>query len=297
MNRPDDFERERRRLFSIAYRMLGSVAEAEDVVQDAWLRFDAQDDAAAIHNPAAWLTTVTTRLAIDRLRSARHRREVYVGPWLPEPLVESDPTADPALHAELADSLSIAFLVLLERLDPVERAAFLLREVFGSTYDDVAEAVDRSVPATRQIVHRAKERLDPDRPVRFEAEPADEQRLLDGFLEAAIGGDLERFRSVLHEDAIAWSDGGANQRAARYPVVGAERIALFFKGIAKKGFELGVSIDIDRVRVNGAPGLTIHLDRELYLTAGFDLAPDDSGDVRIAAIHSVLNPDKLRHLR
>lgn len=295
MNSAETFEGERRRLFALAYRMLGSVAEAEDVVQDAWLRFAEQNE-STINNPGAWLTTVTTRLAIDRLRSARHRREVYVGPWLPEPLLGADTESDPARHVELADSLSVAFLVLLERLDPVERAAFLLREVFGAEYGDVADAVERSVPATRQIVHRAKERLDPDRPVRFEAAPEDEQRLLDGFLEAAIGGDLDRFRVVLHDDAVAWSDGGANQRAARHPVVGAERIAMFFRGIARKGAAMAVPIDIDRVRVNGAPGLTIHLDGELYLTAAFDLRPDAGGDVRIAAIHSVLNPDKLGHL-
>lgn len=295
MNHEETFERERRRLFALTYRMLGSVAEAEDVVQDAWLRFAAQDP-ATIRNAGAWLTTVTTRLAIDHLRSARHHRELYVGPWLPEPLLGTNPDDDPARHVELADSLSMAFLVLLERLDPVERAAFLLREVFGSDYRDVADAVERSVPATRQIVHRAKERLDPDRPVRFEAAPDDEQRLIDGFLEAAIGGDLDRFREVLHDDAVAWSDGGANQRAARHPVVGADRIALFFAGIARKGAAMGVSIDIDRIPVNGAPGLTIHLDGALYLTAAFDLRPDAGGDVRIAAIHSVLNPDKLGHL-
>ncbi|MEQ8841206.1 MAG: RNA polymerase sigma-70 factor [Acidimicrobiales bacterium] len=283
------FEEHRHHLFGVAYRMLGGVAEAEDAVQEAWLRWDGTDR-AAIDRPRAWLTTVVSRIAIDRLRSAQVRREAYVGPWLPEPIVTS--IDEPADHAVLAESLSIAFLVMLERLDPVERAAFLLREVFGHDYDEVAATIDRSPTNCRQIVHRAKARLGPDRPVRFDPGPDEERRLLDSFLAAAITGDLDGLHDVLAEDVVAWSDGGANQHAARRPVLGRQRVALFAKGIAGRRDAMNSDVRVDHVRVNGGPGFVAYADGEIFMTMAFDLGPDG-----IRAIHSVLNPDKLEHIR
>ena len=291
----DAFEANRRRLFAVAYRMLGSVAEAEEVVQDAWIRWD-RTDPASVENPAGWLTTVTTRIAIDRLKSASHRREVYVGPWLPEPVVERV-DGDPAGHVELAESLSMAFLTMLERLNPVERAAFLLREVFGSEYGDIASAVDRSEAACRQIVHRARERVDPDRPARYDADPADEKRLLDGFLAATFDGDLDALKLVLHDDVVAWSDGGADRRAARHPILGAERVARFMTGIARRGPDDGAALGIEPVRVNGDPGYLVRTDGDVFMTMAFELSADAEGDVRIGTIRAVLNPRKLDHLR
>jgi RNA polymerase sigma-70 factor (ECF subfamily) len=283
-----EFEEHRHHLFGVAYRMLARVTEAEDVVQEAWLRWDGADR-AAIERPRAWLTTVVSRMAIDRLRSAQVRRETYVGPWLPEPLLT--PADDPADHAELAESLSVAFLTMLERLDPVERAAFLLREVFGHDYDEVAATIDRSAVNCRQIVHRAKERLGPDRPARFEAEPDEERRLLDTFIAAAVTGDLDGLRSVLAEDAVAWSDGGPNQHAARRPVVGRERVARFARGIATKRDQMHSDVRVDHARINGAPGLVASADGEVFMTMVFEI-----GGEGIRAIHSVLNPDKLEHI-
>ncbi|MDW3219335.1 MAG: RNA polymerase sigma-70 factor [Acidimicrobiales bacterium] len=285
----DGFEEHRHHLFGVAYRMLGRVAEAEDVVQETWLRWDAADR-ATIERPRAWLTTVASRLAIDRLRSAQSRRESYVGPWLPEPLLTGDD--DPAAHAELAESLSLAFLTMLERLDPVERAAFLLREVFGHDYDEIAETIDRSVVNCRQIVHRAKERLGPDRPTRFEADPDDERRLLDSFLAAAVTGDVESLAQMLVADVVVWSDGGAKQYAARRPVVGRDRVAMFVRGIAAKREKMHAEFVVDHARINGTPGLVAYGDGELFMTMAFDIGPDG-----IRGIHAVLNPDKLEHLR
>lgn len=284
-----EFEQHRHHLFGVAYRMLGRVADAEDVVQEAWLRWDgaARD---TIRRPRAWLTTVTSRLAIDRLRSAQTRRETYVGPWLPEPLMTSED--DPAAHAELAASLSLAFLTILERLTPVERAAFLLREVFGLDYDELAATIDRSPVACRQIVHRAKERLGPDRPARFDPGPDEERRLLDTFIVAAGTGDLDALYSVLAEDVVAWSDGGPDQHAARRPVIGRHRVAVFARGIANKRDQMHSELRVDHARINGSPGLVARADGEVFMVMAFDLGPDG-----IRAIHSVLNPDKLGHVR
>ena len=283
------FEEHRHHLFGVAYRMLGRVTEAEDVVQETWLRWD-RADRSAIDRPRAWLTTVASRIAIDRLRSAQARRETYVGPWLPEPIVTADD--EPADHAVLADSLSVAFLTMLERLDPVERAAFLLREVFGHDYDEVAATIDRSAANCRQIVHRAKARLGPDRPVRFDPGPDEERRLLDSFLAAAFTGDLDGLHNVLAEDVVAWSDGGANQHAARRPILGRQRVAIFAKGIAGRREQMHSELRVDHARVNGAPGFVAYADGEIFMTMAFDIGPDG-----IRAIHSVLNPDKLEHIR
>lgn len=283
-----EFEAHRHYLFGIAYRMLGQVSEAEDAVQDTWLRWDAADR-AAIERPAAWLTTVVSRIALDRLKSAQRQRETYVGPWLPEPLVATDD--DPADHAELADSLSLAFLHLLERLDPIERAAFLLREVFGHDYADIAATIDRSEANCRQIVHRAKERLAPDRPVRFDPGPDEERRLLDTFLGAAITGDLDALRELLTADVVVWNDGGPHQHAARRPVLGPDRVAVFIRGIAAKRERLHGSLRIEHARINGDPGFLLYGDDQLFTAMAFELRPDG-----IAGIYAVLAADKLAHL-
>lgn len=283
------FESHRRHLFAVAYRMLSSVSDAEDAVQETWLRW-AASDRAAIRSPRAWLTTVVSRIAVDRHRSAQKRREAYVGPWLPEPLLVSDD--DPAEHAALAESLSFAFLTLLERLDPIERAAFLLREVFGESYAEVAAVIGRNEAACRQIVHRAKERIDPDRPVRFDPGPEEERRLVDSFLAAAWGGDLEALHGVLCDDVVVWSDGGPDRHAARRPVMGARRAATFVANIVRKGLADAEEIAVDHVRVNGDPGLAAAVDGELFLVLAFELDPAGIRTLRI-----VLNPEKLDHLR
>ena len=282
-------ESHRRHLFAIAYRMLSSVTEAEDAVQESWIRW-ARADRSVVREPRAWLTTVVSRIALDRRRSAQMRRESYVGPWLPEPLLAVDD--DPADHAVLADSLSLAFLTLLERLDPIERAAFLLREVFGEDYAAIAATLDRSEAACRQIVHRAKERIDPDRPVRFEPGEDEERRLVDSFLAAAFTGDLEALHEVLCDDVVIWSDGGADRHAARRPVLGAHRAARFVTGIVGRAARSGEAVELDHVRVNGDPGLVAVLDGELFLVMAFELDP-----AGIRAVRIVMNPEKLDHLR
>ncbi|MEZ5165869.1 MAG: RNA polymerase sigma-70 factor [Acidimicrobiales bacterium] len=282
------FEEHRHELFALAYRMLGSVADAEDLVQDVWLRWSAQDP-TTIDRPKGWLITVTSRAAVDRLRSARARREAYVGPWLPEPIVSSE--TDPAELVAMADSLSLAFLGLLERLDPVERAAFLLREVFREDYAVIADALGRTEVACRQIVHRAKERIGPDRPVRFDPAPHEERRLVESFLAAAVAGDLDALHEVLTDDVVAWSDGGAQRHAARRPVVGRHRVAILVRGITRRGLALGDEIEVRNVRVNGDPGVTVLVDGRLSMVMAFEIGP-----AGICGIRTILNPDKLAHL-
>ncbi len=239
----------RRHGFGVAYRMLGSVTEAEDVTQEALLRLTRQE--APIDEPAAWMTTVVTRLSINVLRSARTRRESYVGPWLPEPLLE-DPAPGPASRAELADSLSLALLVLLERLSPVERAAYLLREVFGYEYAQIAAIIEKTEVASRQLVSRARKHLEGRRP-RFDADEAARDALLERFLAAAEEGDLEALEDLLARDAVLYADSGGKAMAPPEPLVGAGAIARFMAAVSQ------VRPDSDefesrRVRVNGQPG-------------------------------------------
>ncbi len=248
MTIPDaQLEALRRRGFGVAYRMLGSVAEAEDVAQEALLRLTRQQ--SAIDEPAAWITTVATRLSITVLTSARARREAYVGPWLPEPLVE-DPALDPPARAELADSLSLALLVVLERLNPVERAAFLLREVFGYDYAQIAAIVDRSEVNARQLVTRARKRVEASRP-RFDADEGARDALLQRFLAAAEEGDLAALEEMLAQDAVLYADGGGKAIAALEPLVGAAAIASFM--VAVSAATAG-AVELRPVRVNGQPG-------------------------------------------
>ncbi len=280
----DQFEQLRSRLTAIAYGMLGSVMEAEDVVQDAFLRWQRVDPTTVEH-PAAYLTTVTTRLAIDRLRSARHRRETYVGPWLPEPIV-TDFVPDPADVVAEAEQLSLAFLTAMERLDPVERAVFLLRDVFDFEYDAIADIVDKSPANCRQIATRARQHVH-RAPGPHPPDPTREAELLVAFSQALVVGDLEHLVAILTQDVIAWSDGGPNRRAARHPIIGIHRVSRFLTGIVKQGIVMGAETSL--VRVNGEPAFRLDVGGELYGVMVFELV-----EGRINAIRTVLAPDKLR---
>lgn len=276
------FEAERPRLVALAYRMLGTVDEAEDVVQDAWLRWSAVDR-AAIAEPAAWLTTVTTRLAIDRLRSARHRREVYVGPWLPEPVADA---GDPFDAAASAESLTLQFLTVLERLDPVERAVLLLHDVFGYPFAEVAAHVDRTEAAARQIAKRARERIRSARPaVEPPPDRATAERLAEAFFAAVAVGDVEALKALLTDDVVHLSDGGPTRRAARRPVTGPDRVARLFLNLASR---TRPGTRFDPVLVNGQPAWYATVDGEPEIL----FVPSFRGG-RVASVLAVLNPDKL----
>jgi RNA polymerase sigma-70 factor (ECF subfamily) len=277
-------------LFSIAYRMIGSVSEAEDIVQEAFLRYHRAQP-AEVENPKAYLSAVTTRLAIDHLRSARARREEYVGPWLPEPLVADEDATDPSAQAELADSLSLAFLVLLERLTPVERAAFLLREVFAYPYDEIAAVIGKSEANARQLVSRARRHVDDERP-RFDVDRQAHEELTDRFLEATQNGDTEGLIELLAEDVYTYADGGGKAQAPRRMVYGREPVARLMVGIARPDRGTG-PYTLHRVLVNGVPGrLARDLDGNPLAVLSLDVA-----DGLVTAVRIVANPDKLAHLR
>jgi len=274
------FEAQRPRLFSIAYRMLGSASEAEDVVQDAWLRARA-DQQADIRSPRAYLTTIVTRLCIDHLRSAERTRMEYPGPWLPEPLAEPNQES-----AELASSLTTAFLVVLEQLAPIERAVFLLREVFELDFDEIAKSVGKSETNTRQILARARRRLRDSRP-RYTASRRESEEIVRRFRHACATGDVGELMAVLHTDAHLTADGGGKVAAATRPVLGADRIAKFILGYAGK-LHWSES-DFELVTINGAPGFLMRHPIAGTGTYSFEIA-----DGRIRAIYVVRNPDKLR---
>jgi RNA polymerase sigma-70 factor, ECF subfamily len=279
-------ESARRQGFGVAYRMLGSVNEAEDIAQEAVLRLARAEE--PIDEPAAWITTVATRLSIGVLRSARRRRETYVGPWLPEPLIASD--SDAGHEVELADSLSQAFLVMLERLTPLERAAFLLREVFDYDYPEIARIVQRSEVTARQLVTRARKHLGAGR-ARFDPDERVRDRLLERFLAAAEEGDLEGLEALLAEDAVLYSDGGGKVIAARRPIAGAARIARFMAAATRKARLRGV-VDRSLVQVNGQPGSVLRApDGGVFSVLSVDVV-----DGRIQAVRIVRNPDKLAHV-
>jgi RNA polymerase sigma-70 factor (ECF subfamily) len=270
-------------LFSIAYRMLGSVAEAEDVVQEAYLR--RASTGGVVASERAFMTTITTRLAIDVLRSARVRREAYIGDWLPEPLVE--PEAPAAVEAE--ESVSLAMLVLLERLNPVERAVFVLRESFDLGFDAIAVVVDRSEDNCRQILTRARRRLADERP-RFDADPGERRALASRFLAAAREGDLEGLVAVLAPDAVLIGDGGGVARSIAHPMRGAPAIARALVAFYGQVDALGVTLE--PVWVNGQPGFrSLDSEGRIVNVVGLDVV-----DGRVASIYSMLNPDKLGHL-
>jgi RNA polymerase sigma-70 factor (ECF subfamily) len=275
-----ELEALRRHGFGVAYRMLGSVAEAEDVAQEALLRLTRQE--GPIDEPAAWMTTVVTRLSINVLTSARARRESYVGPWLPEPLLE-DPAPGPAARAELADSLSLAMLVLLERLTPVERAAYLLREVFAYGYAEIAAIIEQTEVNSRQLVTRARKHLEAGRP-RFDPDEAARDALLERFLAAAEEGDLEALEELLARDAVLYADSGGKATAPQEPLVGAALIARFMAAVAQVRPPSG-EFESRRVRVNGQPGRVLRGPAEPQLGEAERLAAQQalallrSGDV------------------
>jgi RNA polymerase sigma-70 factor, ECF subfamily len=284
--RAQEFEAARGQLFAVAYRMLGSIADAEDVLQDAYLRWQSADR-ADVESATAYLTTIVTRLCLDLLGSARVRREQYVGPWLPEPLI-STVDEDPADRAELADSLSMAFLVLLESLTPLERAAFLLREVFGYEYAELSRTLERDEAACRQLVSRARGHVDAGRP-RFDASRAESERLTGEFLQACGTGDVTTLMSLLSPDVVLWSDGGGVISAARRPIVGADNVARFLVGIAQSEFaSAGGDVTAEGTVVNGAPGAIVRVHGRPSAVMALDLLGGQVVGVRI-----VRNPDKL----
>jgi RNA polymerase sigma-70 factor (TIGR02957 family) len=285
----EELEELRPRAFAIAYRMLGSVSEAEDVVQEALLRVhQALEGGEEIASPRAYVSTVVTRLAIDELRSARARREVYVGEWLPEPLLTSGED-DPAAQAEIADSLSVGFLVLLESLTPEQRAAFLLREVFDYPYDRVAEIIGKSQDASRQLVTRARRRVDERRP-RFETSREQRDRLAERFFAAVEEGDLGALESLLAEDVVLHGDGGGKVPALARPVAGRSRVARTLGAWVRASARFGVGLR--PIEVNGAPGAE-YLDPEGRVIGVMSI---EIGGGRIQAVRSVVNPEKLEHL-
>jgi RNA polymerase sigma-70 factor (ECF subfamily) len=277
-------------LFSIAYRMIGSVSEAEDIVQEAFLRIHrAEGEGTTVESPKAYLSSVTTRLSIDHLKSARVRREQYVGQWLPEPLLTDDSAPDAAAHAETADSLSMAFLVLLESLTPVERAVFLLREVFDYGYDEIARIVDRTEDNCRQLYVRARRHVDEGRP-RFEASRKQRDELVERFFAAAERGDLAALEEMLAADVVVYGDGGGKAPSWPKPIVGRERVAKLIAGTLEQAREFGVKLR--PAHINGQPGV-MFLDDEERIGAVMCV---DVADGLVQTIRGVTNPDKLEHL-
>jgi RNA polymerase sigma-70 factor (ECF subfamily) len=277
----------RRSAFAIAYRMLGSVSEAEDVVQEALLRLHRARE--EIESPNAFLSTVVTRLALDHLRSARARRETYVGEWLPEPLM-TGADGDPARKAETADSLSLAFLVLLESLSPEQRAAFLLREVFDEPYDRIAEVVDTSGQNARQLVTRARRHVQERRP-RFEASRRQREELATRFFAAAEEGDLDALEKLLAHDVVFRGDGGGKVPAAARPIHGRAKVARALGAGLRTLTRLG-GFTMRREEINGQPG-ALFLDHEGRLISVTIL---DIADGQVQGVSAIVNPDKLRHL-
>lgn len=279
------FNSHRKRLMGVAYRMLGSTADAQDVLQDAWLRWN-ESDTDSLRSAEAWLVTVVTRLSIDRLRAARQEREHYSGQWLPEPLVQASPET-PEQALELAHDVSTAFLMVLEQLSPEERAAFVLRQVFDADYADVAAALGKSEVACRQLVHRAAERLKERRP-RFTVTRDAHLKLLREFAQAAASGDLSALRGLLAEDAELVSDGGGKVRSFAKALRGAQRLAMLYFALARRLSRDGARQDIVLAEVNGRPGLLRYIDGQLESVQSFE-----TDGTRITAIHSQRNPDKL----
>ncbi|PZF80294.1 RNA polymerase sigma-70 factor [Jiangella anatolica] len=286
MRDAEEFEELRPLLFSIAYRLLGSVSEAEDAVQETWLRY--QGTATRPVSVKAYLSAVVTRVSIDVLRSARVRREEYVGPWLPEPLAD-DPYEDPARSAELADSVSMAALLLLERLSPLERAVFVLRDVFAFGFPEIAAAVGRSEAACRQLAVRARRHMDEGRP-RFEADRREREELAARFFDAVRDGDVDQLRELLAADVQMVGDGGGKAPALAKGVVGADNVARLTAGFFPVLTQIGAVLEPRTL--NGQPGAVVR-DKDGALIGTMTL---DVLDGKIQAIRSVVNPDKLAHL-
>ncbi|MCK0111456.1 RNA polymerase sigma-70 factor [Ornithinimicrobium sp. F0845] len=279
----DPFADHRNLLFTVAYELLGSAADAEDVVQDAWLKWDAVDQ-EEVHNPRAYLVRIVTRTALDHLRSVSRRREEYVGPWLPEPLVT---TRDVAEDVELAESVSMAMLLVLETLSPTERAVFVLREVFGLEYDELAVAVDKSQDAVRQIAHRARSHVTSRRP-RADVSRAEAEDAVVAFRRALETGDLQALADTLAPDVVALADGGGIKQALPQPVQGADKVAkLYLAGLTRFGDRL----TFETLELNGWPALLARLDGEVDSVLAFAVL-----DGRITGLYGVRNPEKLSRL-
>jgi RNA polymerase sigma-70 factor (ECF subfamily) len=282
MGDTDAFLAQRPRLLAIAYRMLGSNADAEDVVQEAYLRWQRVESADSAE---AMLTTIVTRLSIDQLRSARARRESYVGPWLPEPVVV-DEGADPARNAELADSLSLAFLTLLEELGPAERAAFLLREIFDYDYPQIARMLQKEQPATRQLVARARQRVAARRH-RFQVDAETCRPIAEQFIAACRTGELRLMSSLLADDVVLWTDGGGVVQAARRPIAGADNVARFLVAVATKAPQAVAA----PAWINGQPGVVVTEAGRVITAIVLDIL-----DGLVVGVRLVANPDKLETL-
>ncbi len=282
-----DFEAHRRALTGLAYRMLGSRAEAEDVVQDAYLRWHTVDP-GAIEEPRRYLATVVTRLCLDRMKSARARREFYVGQWLPEPVV--DEAFDDEAAGDLAHDITVALMLVLERLTPLERASFLLHDVFGLDFAEVSGALGRSEAACRQLGARAREHIAAGRP-RFTVSSEDGRRLASAFHQAVISGDAEALAQMLAHDAVLYSDGGGKRIAALNPIYGREKVLRFLDGVSRKNAALA-TLEIRDANINGLPGFVLRDDDSRIDTVAFE-----SHDGRITAIYIVRNPEKLRHVK
>lgn len=279
------FDSHRRRLQGIAYRMLGSVAEAEEVVQDAWLRWH-EADKAAFDSAEAWLVTVVTRLSIDRLRAAKVQREHYIGPWMPEPTLTDGPDT-PEQLLERVDNISVAFLAVLERLAPEARAAFLLREVFDADYDEVARMLGKTEAACRQLVHRAKAQVQEARP-RFQVPRETHQRLLRAFADAAARGSLQDLKALMAEDVELIGDGGGKVQTFSKVLRGSQRLAQLYFALWRR---MGAAVRMELVDINGEPGLLRFFDGRLESAQTFEIEGE-----RIVRIRAQRNPDKLARI-
>ena len=293
MSTADVYEQYRPLMFSIAYRMLGTASEAEDVVQEAFLRYhraeSGENAGNGISSPKAYLSAVTTRLCIDYLRSARARREAYLGEWLPEPLLTDDSAPDPAGLAEQADSLSMAFLLLLERLTPVERAVFLLHDVFGYDYDEISAIVKKSPDNCRQLALRARRHVNEQKP-RFEASRSKREELATRFFSAVGSGDMDGLVSMLAADVVVYGDSGGIPPSWPRPIVGRDPVSRLLAGIANQMQQIGVTIQL--AEFNGQAGARlVGPDGRLISVFVLDIA-----DGQVQTVRSVINPDKLQHL-
>jgi RNA polymerase sigma-70 factor (ECF subfamily) len=280
------FVTHRNLLFTVAYELLGSAADAEDVLQESWLRW-VKVDLDQVKDQRAYLVRITTRQALNRLRKAKQLRETYVGEWLPEPLLT---TPDVAEEAELAESVSMALMLVLETLTPTERAVFVLREVFGLDYDEIATAVDKAPAAVRQVAHRARQHVDARRP-RELVSPRETRAALESFQHAVETGELQALLDVLAPDAVLIADGGGIRQAAMRPVIGADKIARFLLGAIDKVERLGQLLTVGSASVNGNPALLLRLDAEWDGILAIRVE-----DGRIAGLYYVRNPEKLSHL-
>lgn len=285
-DRAEQFEAHRDRLLGLAYRMLGTWSDAKDIVQEASVRWLQADKGEDVRSAEAYLTRVVTNLCVDHLRSARSRREEYVGEWLPEP-IETGAEGDPGHWAELADSLSMAFLRLLETLTPVQRAVFLLHEVFGLGYEEISETVGKTEAHCRKIAQRARTRIAEGRP-RFDASKEERDRLLRGFLKAIQDGDVDALQEVLAEDVVLHTDGGGKARATMRPIYGADRVTRFFVSVFRKA---PADLRLRKTEINGEPGFILYADDEPQSACLFHVE-----GALIQTIYGIRNPDKLHSL-